>query len=163
MSDDEMILKMSMPLDSDGFLRRRCSSCERELKWLAAGDDEQGAEAPDGGFFCPYCGIQAPPAEWLTEAQEAHFNAMIQQEVLGPLLKNFGEGLQRSARGSGGLVSVEVTQPEFDEPVELMETDDMRRVDFACHPGESIKVIEDWSGPVRCVVCGTVADQPLPG
>jgi DNA-directed RNA polymerase subunit RPC12/RpoP len=160
MSDDEVILEMSMPLDSDGFLRRRCSSCERELKWLAAGDDEDGTEAPDGGFFCPYCGIQAPPGEWLTEAQEENFTAMIQQEVLGPLFKDFGDGLQRSADRSQGFLSVEVTQPEFDEPVDLMEAEDMRRVDFACHPGESIKVLEDWSGPVRCVVCGSLADQP---
>jgi len=160
MSDDEVILEMSMPLDSEGFLRRRCSACERELKWLAAGDDEDGTDAPDGGFYCPYCGIQTPSGEWLTEAQEEQFSAMIQQDVLAPLLKDFGADLRRSAHSSGGFLSVEVTQPEFDEPVVLTEADDMRRVDFGCHPGESIKVLEDWSGPVRCLICGSLVDQP---
>ncbi len=34
MSDDEVMLEISMPLDSDGFLRRECPTCEREFKWL---------------------------------------------------------------------------------------------------------------------------------
>jgi hypothetical protein len=30
----------------------------------------------------------------------------------------------------------------------------MRRVDPACHPEEPIKVLEEWSAPVRCLICG---------
>ena len=57
MSDDDVALEMSMPLDSDGFLRRECPTCEREFKWFHTPEGE-GTAAPiiDGGYFCPYCG-----------------------------------------------------------------------------------------------------------
>ncbi len=41
---------MAVPLDSDGFFRRECPTCERELKWLAVGDDEDKMPPPDGGY-----------------------------------------------------------------------------------------------------------------
>lgn len=31
---------MSDPLDSDGFLRRECPTCEREFKWLPSCEGE---------------------------------------------------------------------------------------------------------------------------
>jgi hypothetical protein len=34
-------LSMSFPLDSDGFLRRVCPSCEREFKWLPTPEGEE--------------------------------------------------------------------------------------------------------------------------
>ena len=45
MSDDDLALEMSMPLDSDGFLRRECPTCEREFKWLYT-SEEEGTSAP---------------------------------------------------------------------------------------------------------------------
>jgi hypothetical protein len=41
--------------------------------------------------------------------------------------------------------------PELDEP------DDMRRVDFTCHPLEPVKVLDDWESPVHCLICGEPA------
>ena len=69
MSDDDVALEMSMPLDSDGFLRRECPTCEREFKWFHT-PAEEGSAAPviDGGYFCPYCGVQAETNTWLTQA-----------------------------------------------------------------------------------------------
>ena len=67
MTDDEVTLGMSVPLDSDGFLRRECPTCEREFKALPSGDeDAEAEEVPDGGYFCPYCAIQAPDGSWFT-------------------------------------------------------------------------------------------------
>ncbi|MGB2874754.1 MAG: EamA family transporter [Gaiellaceae bacterium] len=40
----------------------------------------------------------------------------------------------------------------------LAEPDDMKRVDFACHPTEPVKVREDWKDPVHCLVCGRATD-----
>jgi len=37
----------------------------------------------------------------------------------------------------------------------LTEPDDMRRIDFACHPAEPVKVLESWSEPPHCLVCGS--------
>jgi hypothetical protein len=74
MSDDVQ-LSISLPLDSDDFLRRECPTCEREFKWLPqqedAGDGEDAsaatardAEAPQH-YYCPYCAVTAPSDAWL--------------------------------------------------------------------------------------------------
>lgn len=156
MSEDEVTLEMSLPLDSDGFLRRECPTCEREFKWLSGSDDEDAdiAVPDDAGYFCPYCGVQAPAGSWLTQAQAHLAQNIVQRQVLGPMLKNFGKDLDRFGRSSGGLISVST---EYDEPNELdplTEADDMRRVDFACHRSEPVKVLDDWDRAVRCLVCG---------
>ena len=73
------------------------------------------------------------------------------------MLKDFGEDMDRIGRNSGGLINVSM---EYDEPNELdplTEADDMRRVDFACHPTEPVKVLDDWDRTVRCLVCGEAA------
>jgi hypothetical protein len=51
-----------------------------------------------------------------------------------------------------------VTRNVPEEPAPLNEENDMRRVDFGCHPSEPVKVLGDWTGPVHCIVCGTIAE-----
>ena len=59
MSDDDVTLEMSIPLDDDGFLRRACPTCEREFKWLPSTNDEEAIDSPEvDHYFCPYCGVQ---------------------------------------------------------------------------------------------------------
>lgn len=55
MTDDRIELGMTIPLDSDGFLRRECPSCEREFKWRPSESDaeEAGESTDDVGYFCP--------------------------------------------------------------------------------------------------------------
>lgn len=156
MSEDEVTLDMSLPLDSDGFLRRECPTCEREFKWLPSSDNEEAdvAVPEDAGYFCPYCGVQAPVDSWLTQTQTDLAQNIIQRQLLGPMLKDLGKDMDRIGRNSGGLITVSM---EYDEPRELdplTEADDMRRVDFACHPGEPVKVLNNWDRAVRCLVCG---------
>jgi hypothetical protein len=155
MSDDDVTLEMSMPLDSDGFLRRECPTCERELKWYYT-PEEQGDAAPiaDGGYFCPYCGVQAETNTWLTKPQAELAQNMVATQVLGPMLKKFGDDMKGIGRSSGGMISAEVRYDAPDEPEALTEIDDMTRVDFDCHPSEPVKVLDDWDKPVRCLICG---------
>ena len=131
---------MSVPLDSDGFLRRECPTCEREFKWLPSDDSEPAAP---GGYFCPYCGVQAPEDEWLTKAQIELARDTVARDIAGPMMEDF-------ARKVGARFESDVPA----DPVELTEDDDMRRGDFTCHPGEPVKVLDDWSAPVRCLICG---------
>jgi len=153
MSDDPELV-VSVPLDSDGFLRRECPTCEREFKWLSSeeGDSEP---PPESGFFCPYCAIQAPSDSWFTKPQLALIDSTVNQEVIGPALKELGQRLRDIGRQSGGLLKVDLEsdQPRPADP--LTELDDMRRVDFACHPTEPVKVVDDWTRPVHCLICGT--------
>ena len=146
-SDEEIIgrvtdraISVSLPLDADGFLRRECPACERELKWWHSEDSDP---APDTGYTCPYCTLRAGPNEWFTKAQADFMTRSAGNEVLGPLLDQF--------KSSGFRVTRDPP------PAPLTEINDMRRVDFPCHPSEPIKVREDWTQPVHCIVCGTAA------
>jgi ribosomal protein S27E len=148
---------MSVPLDSDSFLRRECPTCEREFKWFNLPEGE--GVAPDvAGYYCPYCGIQAPTNTFLTKAQVELARNIIARELVGPELAKFGVELSRSQR-SGSLVSFKFnsTLPPAMDP--LVETNDMRRVDFACHPNEPVKVLDEWDREVHCLVCGSVAAE----
>lgn len=145
----EVRVGMSLPLDSDGFLRRECPTCEREFKGLYTADTESATPPQDGGYFCPYCGIQAPPESWFTQAQIDLARNTVATEVVGPMLQDFARDLGRSSRGF--KVKAKFDPPEKMDP--LTEVDDMRRVDFECHPSEPIKVLDDWDRPVYCVQC----------
>jgi hypothetical protein len=132
----EREMSVSLPLDEDGFLRRECPECERECKWLYSEDSEP---SPDDGYACPYCAKRATPERWWTPAQADFAAKSAGNQLLGEMLGKF--------RRSGFEVSLDPP------PTPLTEVNDMRRVDFECHPGEPVKVREDWNGPVHCVVC----------
>jgi hypothetical protein len=165
---DEVQASIALPLDSDGFLRRECPTCEREFKWLPSPDPEtgedavagtaEGADAPER-YFCPYCAVTAPSDAWLTKAQVAVVDEVIQREFIDPELGKLQRGIDQLNRNRGGLISIEA-RLERDEPEpvpELDETDDMRRIDFTCHPTEPVKVLDDWGRAVYCLICGEPA------
>jgi hypothetical protein len=77
------------------------------------------------------------------------------RDVVDPMLDKFGRDLQRS---TSGMFKVNTSRDRSPEPPELSEPDDMRRVDFPCHPSEPLKVLDDWAGPVHCLICGTPAN-----
>lgn len=159
MSDDgEVTLGMSVPLDSDGFLRRECPTCEREFKWLPSPDGEaESTEPPDGGYFCPYCAIQAPDGSWFTQAQIDLAQSTVANEVVGPMLQDFTRDLGNIGRRSGGMFTVSASYDAPDQMDPLTEADDMKRVDFECHPAEPVKVLDDWDRQVHCLICGEPA------
>ena len=148
----EQVTQMSVPVDGDGFLRRECPTCEREFKWFASAEGE-GVAMPDGGYYCPYCAIQAPADSWFTRDQLELAKNTLMREVVGPELENLAGDLRRSS--VGGLVRFDV-KLETPEPLDpLVEPNDMRRFDFECHPSEPVKVLDDWVGPVHCLICAS--------
>jgi hypothetical protein len=155
MSDDKVTLEMSIPFDSDGFLRRECPTCERQFKWLHTPEEEgSSALVSDGGYFCPYCGVQAETNTWLTQAQVELAQNMVATRVVGPMLKKFGDDLKGIGRGSRRMIRADVTYNRPDELDPLTEVDDMTRIDFDCHPTEPLKIVDGWDKPVRCLICG---------
>jgi len=147
---NERSTEMSVPLDSDGFLRRECPTCEREFKWFNSPEGE-GEPVPDGGYYCPYCAIQAPADAWLTKAQVELAQNTVMRELVGPELEKMARDLRGASRG--GLISFDI---KYDRPRALdpfVEADDMRRVDFECHPTEPVKVLDDWRDAVHCLIC----------
>lgn len=144
-----------MPLDEDGFLRRECPSCEREFKWRPTPDHEESEPAPAEGYCCPYCAERAPIDHWWTRDQLDYAQGLAVSEVLGPEL----ERLERRA-DPDAFISLEVTVNTPGKPEPLREPNDMRRVDFDCHPKEPVKVAEDWPASVHCLICGASVAAP---
>jgi hypothetical protein len=144
---------MSVPIDDDGFLRRECPTCDREFKWLHSDDAEaDGEPTSPGGYFCPYCGLQAPPTHWWTKEQLQHASAVVTEELIQPELKDLKGSLEAA---SSGLISLTADISIPDPPASVLtEPNDMVRVDFECHPSEPLKVAETWREPVYCLICG---------
>jgi hypothetical protein len=89
MSDDKVTLSFAVPIDSDGFMRRECPTCERELKWKGTSDAEDETPTPDGGYYCPYCRIQGPTDAWWTKEQLEHAKTIAYREIVAPQIDNF--------------------------------------------------------------------------
>lgn len=159
MSDDIVETSMTVPLDRDGFLRRDCPTCEREFKWLPSEGETEGSTPDTAGYYCPYCGVQAKEG-WFTKAQVGLARATVVQQVVDPMLDDFTRKLQSSGSGIFKMSSSHEPSPE---PPKLSEPDDMRRVDFPCHPTEPIKVLDDWTCSAHCLICGTTAGGDSPG
>jgi len=146
----EVQLSVSFPLDSDGFLRRRCPTCDRDFKWF---ESDESAEAPPGGCYCPCCGIQAH--EWFTRAQAQLIQQAIQREIFEPAIEKVSKALADAARQSHGLLQYEGSRdPRRTDHGPLTEDNDMRRIDFECHPEIAVKVGETWENSVYCLLCG---------
>lgn len=165
-------IPMTLPLDSAGFMRRECPSCERQFKWYPTqpqtGDvrdtDDLGSDVHDETqdevptpehYYCPYCHETAVLTAWWTREQLEYARELTASEVVGPKLRDFADRLS-GLNHSRGLISmsVNVDTSNLARPEPLREPDDMVRVDFPCHPEEPVKVDDGWEGDVACLVCG---------
>jgi hypothetical protein len=154
--NDEVEFSVSFPLDSAGFLRRECPNCDREFKWLP----KEGIEPPpEEGYCCPYCGERATLDRWFTRGQVRAINAAVDDNIISPALEGVEESLRGLESASGGLISGRMERNARQQPRRLTEQNDMRRIDFSCHPGAPVKVLDDWSAPVHCLICGTEASR----
>lgn len=147
-------MEVSLPLDSDGFLRRECPLCEQEFKWHDGPANEEAEQQPASDtYYCPHCGEPAGPDSWWTQAQlDLIDNA--QDRFIGQELGDLFKGLERSTRRSKFVQfkADRVSVPDAADP--LVEPDDMTMVTSPCHSWEPIKIPEDHVGAVYCLVCG---------
>src|SRR4051812_38278202 len=64
-----MSTSVGLPLD-EGFLRRECPHCERQLKWHHGPTESRPNDVPEPPVYvCPYCGGTATPDAWWTTEQ----------------------------------------------------------------------------------------------
>lgn len=146
-----MSYSMTLPLD-DGFLRRECPSCERQFKWHHGPTEDRPEDAiePDV-YWCPYCGETAPPDQWWTVDQLEFAKA----GIAGPVMRDVADEFNKSTgRQRNSLIKVSMTHDDPEPPSAIHEPPDMVAVQSPCHPWEPIKVAEDWSESVHCLVCG---------
>lgn len=139
-----------LDLDSDGFLRRRCEACEREFKWLQTPAGEAPAYDVDC-HYCPYCGVAGD--DFWTPAQVEYLKAIAVEDAMGPILRELETSAERLNR-SGGFLRMSVKRSGGSPPRRPEAREDMRFVDFPCHPKEPVKILGEWVGPLHCLTCG---------
>lgn len=149
-----MSMSTELPTD-DGFLRRECPHCEREFKWHHGPTEERPTDAVDPLVYtCPLCGDTAPPDHWWTKAQLEY----AQQAAVGPAMRSIADELKgafgKPKKGDLITISMDVDFDEPEPPHALLEPSDMTVVLSPCHPYEPIKVPDDWTDPVHCLLCG---------
>lgn len=148
-------MEVSLPLDSDGFVRRECPHCEREFKWHHGPANEEAEQQPPWNtYYCPLCGEPAGPDSWWTHAQlELIENA--QERLIGQEFGDMFKSLERSTRRNQYVTvkAGKINLPGVADP--LVEPDDMTTVTSPCHTWEPVKVPEDHVGPIHCLVCGS--------
>lgn len=150
---DEISIPVELPLDSDGFLRRECPTCEQEFKWRSDDEAAEGAEQTDQ-CFCPRCGQPAGLDQWWTPAQLDYAQAVA---VASPALdRMLQDQIGDAFKGLKGISFK--PDPGFtldnQQPPPLVETDDMIIVEPPCHPTEPIKVPDGATDRVYCLICG---------
>lgn len=134
--DDEIRVPLSLPLDSDGFLRRECPTCEEEFKWFSHAEDDHEAE-PTFQYFCPICGVAAGLDSWWTPAQlEYGFGSAggaIDQAMNDAIADAF-KGIKGMKFNQNSSFSLDIETPD-----PLIESDDMVIVEPPCHPNEPLR------------------------
>jgi hypothetical protein len=149
-----MEIGITLPLDNDGFLRRQCPHCNVQFKWHhgPANEEAETADTPSV-YHCPHCGQPAEPDRWLTDEQVDYIEG-----VAMPAITRHADDILRDAfKGIGSKhfkVKMTGRLDTPDEPVALVEPDDMIIVVSPCHSYEPVKVAEDAERSLYCLICG---------
>lgn len=146
-------LQMSLPLDADGFIRRKCPNCEQEFKWHWGPTEDHPEDYTEAEvYWCPLCGESAAKNRWWTTVQVEYQRELAMQAVQSEL----GDELKKVFRNQRGS-AIRFTYTPGDKlptPDPLVEPDDMMMVAPPCHPWEPIKVPDDAAGSFHCLLCG---------
>ena len=173
----EIIFEISLPLDSDGFLRRECPLCLRQFKvefteeerktvvqkeienYLLENDLIQKSEDPNETdeieYWCPYCGQSAKSTSWWSQEQLEYVQIFPYNYMADTINRQMKELKRQFSKAGKGLISVKIDTKElpYKEPWISPETDDMTIVDLPCCKFK-IKLDDDWREPYNCFKCG---------
>lgn len=171
-----MQIELSIPLDSDGYLRRECPFCRKQFKVLIPEDERENLASraiqdhlpedlevdtvddehvDQGTLVCPYCGQEHSVRAWWTQEQIEFFTQHARKIAHEIIQQTLGKSLRNLQRSSGGLISVEV-ETDFDalgEPIIAPDPDDMTLFALPCCE-RAIKIEDDWPGTIHCPYCG---------
>jgi hypothetical protein len=152
---NEFSIPVQVPLDSDGFLRRQCPTCEEQFKWLSS--DSVGEEPePVEQYFCPLCGQAAGLEDWFTTDQVEYVQAQaLASQEFGVVLREAMDAAFKGIKGVSFKGSRSFSTGNA-EPNPLVEPDDMTIVEPPCHPREPVKVPSGSTERVHCLICGAL-------
>jgi len=149
-----MDIPLTIPLDNDGFIRRECPHCIRQFKWHSGPANEEAENYPDPvSYYCPFCGQPAGPDSWWTQEQLNYAEG-----IATPAAARYMQAeIARAFRGLNSKhfkIEMKGHLDTPNEPMPLVEPDDMVIVTSPCHAYEPIKVPDNETGPFYCLVCG---------
>lgn len=140
-----------LPLDSDGFLRRKCPSCEQQFKWHhGPTEGRPNGEVDPPFYWCPLCGASANQDSWWTQEQLDY----VRDTATPHIMDEIGAEFKKAFRNTKGI-SFKPTSSRTEPPDSLYEPDDMMLAEPPCHPWEPIKVPEPHMFSLYCLFCGT--------
>lgn len=149
--NDWIQVPVELALDDDGFLRRECPTCEREFKWFSHQQGDPDAEIVTQ-YYCPLCGIAAAPSSWWTPEQIEYARG-----ASGPELDRLAQdSVEKALKGMKGFTFKRNSSFTLgiETPDPLTEANDMVIVEPPCHPNEPLKVPENATQSVHCLICG---------
>ncbi len=150
--DNEYEIQVSIPVDSDGFLRRECPHCVRQFKWHdGPANEESEHHARPASYSCPMCGQPGADDSWNTPEQLD----LIEKAAMPLALGIVEDELEAMFRGMKGIDYKRSNEEPADFADPLVESDDMTIVTSPCHDYEPVKVPEDHGGPLYCLICGS--------
>lgn len=136
-----MEIPIELQLDPSGFLRRECPSCNRQFKWFYGETEGRPSDFVEPeNYTCPYCGIPADHDSWWTTEQLEY----AQSAAMGPIMRNLKAEFGRSFK----------INTSHQAPTPLIDPDDMIIVEPPCHPFEPLKIAENWTENLHCMMCG---------
>lgn len=150
----EISVTYELPLDTDGFARRQCPTCDQHFKWHAGPANEEAEQQPDAEvYYCPLCGSPAESDQWFTDDQVQHIQGESHKAAM-PMLDQMIDGVLKGLEGPNIKVkrTGHLETPVGPDP--MIEPDDMMIVTSPCHAFEPIKLPENWTQPIHCLVCG---------
>lgn len=141
----EEILKISIPLDDEHYLRRECKLCKKEFKIkidekdlkeeidiLARkyidNDSENNSELVIEDkklYYCPYCGKESEMINFWTNAQEDYIHTHIQNYVNKIINDKLIKELKKIGNTSNSFISIKTKELPYIEPFISPEENDM--------------------------------------
>lgn len=150
---DDFEVSISLPLDSDGFIRRECPNCTGQFKWHdGPANEEAERQLPAHTYYCPLCGQPADPDSWWTREQLDFMEGTAAPAVMEAV----DQELEKIFKGvkSSGLTYTRGRSRTHQTPMPLTEPDDMEIVTSPCHSYEPVKVPMDRPEAMHCLICG---------
>ena len=150
--DGKVVLRVSIPLDDDGFFGRQCPECRQVFR---VAHDDYEALPDDVRLWCVYCGHQDDHSEFLTEQQKERVLRAAGDygvQLAGQMLDRTFRGITRRSRHSMVTISYR-SRPFFPAPLPGIDEERLvrERTCGSCDLGYAV------FGEHRfCPVCGAL-------
>lgn len=123
----EIVFKIHVPSDDEGFVPLLCSFCSGSFKLST--EDFQSDDVIY--IFCPYCGLQNEENDLLTDEvlEQAH---IIAQNYMNSIINEFVDGLEKSFRGNRHISFKHGKKLGMEDDKVLFERKEMEIVQPTC-------------------------------